>query len=208
MPGIPGQLVKATRVGSAGLLKWILKNWYWIVFIIIIFPAVILAIQTSVETKNPLYPILELGIHITNADSVIYEDVKILEKNPTELIGMEKPSEGRWLKIRYAWSVTKLVWIILGLVWLITFPFVIIYKIVRLKQTSEPAKNVWKTMKIGLLFVFIMNMLLALYNVLTDSIIYTFPENADIFVKMGIIVWTTIPFHGLFSLIKYLITLF
>jgi len=207
MAGIPVQLAKATKAGSFGIFKWIAKNWYWLIFIVIILPAFITAIKTTVETQNPLYPFIELGLHITNADAVIYHDVQILREDPIKLIGMEKPGEGMWLKIDYGWQLTKVIWKFLSLIWLIFFPWIIVYKIIRLKQTSEPAKNAWKTIKIAIPFIIIINLALAILNLITKEIIYTFPENADKYMKLGIILWTTLPFHGVISLIQYLATL-
>jgi len=200
---------KPMKVGAGGIFRFIRSNWYIFLTIFVLIPVIFSSISTAIETQNPAYPFLQLGIHLTNADKVIYDDVQILKENPAELIGMEKPTEGIWKNACYYWMLFKnVLWKFFGLIWLITFPFVVIFKILRLKNVSEVSKNIFKTIIYGLIFIFIINLILAVHGLATESIIYTFPESIGIYQKTWLIIMTTLPFHGLASLIMYLTTLF
>ncbi len=196
-----------TKVGSLNLFKLIRKYWYMIILIIVILPVIISSVSLSMETQNPSLPFVQLGLYLSNADAVIYENVQILKEDPAILIGMQKPTEGIWNKTVYYWHILKVIWKFFGLIWLITFPFFIIYKILRLRQTSEPAKNIWRTAIYGLIFILIINLIMTIYYLIEGSIIYNFPEGVSLEYKTWIIIITTLPFHGVFSLVYYLISL-
>jgi len=207
------KLLTPFRVGGTMLLKFIIRHYYIFILLIVLLPVIFSSINIAVKTNNPSYPFLQLGIHMTNADKVIYDDVQILKENPAELIGVEKPEMGIWRHIVYYW---KLFWNVifkeLGLIWLITFPFVIFYKIFRIRGSkgfqSSKASDFTKAIIWGLLFIFFINLILAIHGLATDSIEYTFPEETGIYQKTWLIILTTLPFHGLVSLGIYLVGLF
>jgi len=206
------KILSTSRVGAGGLIRLIQKNWYWIIFLIVITINIMPSIQTSIETKNPSYPFIQLGLHLTNADQVIYNDVQILKENPEELIGMSKPSEGIWFNVVYYW---KLFWNVIfkfiGNLWLITFPFVLFYKYFKFSGSkgiqSSSSSNALKAIIYGVIFIFFINLILTIHGLATESIIYNFPENTGIYQKTWIIILTTLPFHGVVSLIQYLLSI-
>lgn len=200
-------MFSATKWGAGGIIRFVQKNWYWFIFILIIIPTVFSSVKVAIETGNPSYPFVQFGLHITNADAIIYDDVQILKTNPIDLIGMEKPSQGIWKHAVYYWHIFKVIWKELGLVWLITFPFVIIFKVIRLKNISEVSKNVLKSIMYGLIFIFVMNLTLTLFKVIDGSIAYEFPAEIGQYEKIWLVILTTLPFHGIASLIIYLIGL-
>lgn len=199
------------RIGAGALLRFMAKHYYLIILIVVLMPTIIGSVKVAVETQNPSYPFLQLGMVLANADKVIYDDVQILKENPSELIGMEKPDKGIWKNITYYW---KLFWNVvfkeLGLIWAIAFPFVIFYKIFRIQGSkglqSSISADLMKSIVYGLIFIFVINLVLAIHGLATESIIYDFPLETGIYQKTWLIILTTLPFHGLVSLVQYLVT--
>ena len=120
-----GRIFTISRVGAAGVGKFILKNWYFFVIVLVLLPQIIGAVKIGVETKNPTYPLVVLGLSITNSDALVYDHVQTLKTNPEELIGVTKPETGVWKKFVYYFKITKVAWKIMGLIFLITIPFTI-----------------------------------------------------------------------------------
>lgn len=201
-----------TKLGSFRILSFIKKNWYFFIFAIIIIPTIIGSIQEAQETKNYALPFLQLGIYMANSDQVIYDDVQILKEDPSILIGMQKPDNGIWKNVVYYWKIFLIIWKEAGLIWMITFPFVIFYKVLKYQGSkgfqSSMASNTTKAMIYGLIFIFIINILMALYNVISGSVVYNLPEEISFEQKTWLIILTTLPFHGIFALGQYLVTLF
>ena len=196
-----------SRIGATGFVKFILKNWYFIILLVVIIPTIITSVQIAKETQNPFYPLISLGLHLGNADAIIYEDVQILKENPEELIGSTKPDKGIWKNVVHGWNVFKIIWKELGLLWMIAFPFVMIHKVVRTRNVSERAKNVCLTMYIGIIFIFFINLIMTIYNLISGTIVYNLPETATLEYKTWLIIITTLPFHGVVSLFAYLFSM-
>jgi len=204
-----GKLLTITRAGSINLIRFIIKHWYLWIVVLAILPSIMNAISIAKETHNPSYPIIALGLHLANADAMIYKDVETLRTNPAELIGMEKPTEGIWFTVKYYWKVFwNVIWKILGNIFLITVPFVFFYKIFRVRQTSEPARNFMLALIMGFLFIFVINLIIVIHSLIQGNTLVTLPEATDFFQEAWWIIKTTMPFHGLISLFRYLITLF
>ncbi len=210
MAGIP-KFIKPMRVGAGGIIKFIIKNYYWFILILVLLPVLITSFETSFETANPTYSLIQLGLHITNADTIIYDDVQLLEEDPALLIGMEKPTKGIWKSLVYFWHIFLVIWKEFGLVWLISFPFVILYKAFRLQGSkgfqSSVQADATKSMIWGVIFIFVINLILVISKLIAGSIEYSFPENTGIYQQTFLIILTTLPFHGVVSLGMYLITL-
>jgi len=206
------KIFKPMRVGSGMIFRFIYAHWYWFITIFVLIPVIFSSVSTAIETNNYAYPFLQLGIHMTNSDKVIYDDVQILKENPVELIGMEKPEIGIWRHIVYYWHLLKVWWKFFGNIWLITFPFVIFYKIFRIHGSkgfqSSKQGDFTKAIIYGLVFIFVINLILAVHGLATESIIYEFPPDIGIYQKTWFIILTTLPFHGLVSLGIYLFSLF
>lgn len=211
MAGIKS-LLTVTKLGSFRILSFIKKNWYFFIFAIVVIPTLIGSVQESIDTQNYALPFLQLGIFMANSDQVIYDDVQILKENPAELIGMEKPANGIWKNVIYFWHIFKIIWKELGLIWMISFPFIIFYKVIKYQGSkgfqSSTASNTTKAIVYGLLFIFFINMIMVVYNIVSGTVEYALPEDASFEQKTWLIILTTLPFHGLISLAQYLVTLF
>jgi len=206
-----GKIFTLSRLGSYGVARWIAKHYYLFILLLIIIPKVIGSVHTAIETHNILHPLLQVGLNMINADAIISEDVKILISNPTELIGMLKPTMGIWNHIVYYFNVSKVWWKFLGNIWLITIPFVFIYRYNRFSgrkgiQSSKSA-DLTRALIYGILFILFVNMAFVIYGLMDGSAGYVFSEGMSIYQKMTAIFTYTIPFHGLYSLLKYLSTL-
>ena len=190
------------------LFRFLLKHWYLSIFIIIMLPAIIGSVQEAIETRNPIHPFMQLGKRILTADVVIGEDVEILEEQGVEgLVGIPKPTEGYWQKTKYYWFYFwRLIFRIFSNVWLIFVPLVAIYKLgIKWRQTSEVTKNILRSVAFFLLYLFIVNILFTMYNLVTDKIEIVLPEGATEFQQIWHLFIHLLPFNGLISLLKYLI---
>ena len=194
----------AVKWGAGSMLRFLRKYYYWIIFAIIIMPIILATFQEASQQDNPSLPFIKLGLHLSNADAIIYDDVQTLKTNPALLIGSSKPDNGIWKNMVYYWGIVKLVWKFFGLIWLIAFPFVIFYKILRTRQTSEPAKNFLKTMIYGIIFIFVINLIVTIYSLVSGTIVYNLPTDASMETKTWLIILTTLPFHGVVSLFIFL----
>jgi len=196
--------ITAARVGGIGILRFIIKHWYLIICLVVLIPAVISAISTAKETNNPTYPVTLLGLRLINNDRMLYNDLQVLKNDPEAIVGVSKPAEDEVLGIRlkYYWNYFfNVIFKFFGYVWLQFIPFVLFYKLFRLRNTSQPAKNVFLTLIIGLTFILIVNLCFAIYEGIT------FPENTNLFEGVFIIFKETAPFKGVLELIKTLYTL-
>jgi len=199
------KFITPTRAGAMSVMRFLRKNYYIFFILIAILPGIIGSFQIAAETNNPTYPIISLGLSLTNADSLIYDDVQTLKENPKELIGMDKPSEGIFQKFKYGWNIFKLIWRFMANIFLITIPFAIIYKILRQRNTSENMKNTGKTIWYGFLFLLFINMASVIFKLISGDIAFEFAEGLDPYQKVGIILFLNLPFHGLASLLAYIV---
>lgn len=194
-----------SRLGAWALGRFIIRHWYIFILILVLLPTVISSISLGIQEKNPSIPFIQLGLVLANADAQIAEDVETLKENPIELIGMEKPTKGIWKTTVYYW---KLFWNVivreLGLVWAIFFPFIVIFKILRHRNISETAKNLWLTIAYGIIFIFVINLLMIVNGLVTGSLISNAIGDTNTYETTWLIIIKALPFHGVLSLIGYL----
>lgn len=205
-----GSIIKSFRpmkVGVFGILKFCIKHYYFFVLLLVLLPTIMGSISQAIEEKNPAIPFIDLGITLANADSQIAADVVTLKENPEELIGSTKPSNGIWKTIVYYWGVFLVIVRELGYVWAIAFPFVIIFKMIRYRNTSETTKNVILTIVYGLIFVLVMNLIMIVRGLITGDLVPVMQEGISLNKQVLIIAIQALPFHGLFSLIQYVVNL-
>lgn len=207
---MPSKFLTLTKIGSIGVIRFIIRHYYFFLILLVIIPSIIGSIQVARETENFSYPIMVLGLRLTNADHAIYEDVQILKENPQELIGVAKPDIGYWKHVVYYWHLLKVFWRFLGNIFLITLPFMFAYKIFKWQGSkgfeSSISHNIISAIITGLIFIFIINLILVVHGLLTGSLIPVLPEDVGFYEQTYLIILTTLPFHGVFSLIYYLIS--
>jgi hypothetical protein len=205
------KILTPLRIGAVGILKWAIKHYYWFILILVLLPATIGSIRQGVEQRNPAIPAIDIALYLTNADAQIYEDVQILKENPAELVGMEYPEIGIWKHVVYGW---KFFWNVIfrefGFIWMIFFPFILIYKIFRFRGSkglqSSKSADFMKTVLWGLFFITFVNMLLITTGTLDGTLIANFPEDITKAHRALLILYQALPFHGIGSLIYFLVT--
>ena len=204
-------VIKASSMGAFSIFKFIRKYWYWIVLIIIIIPSIISSVKIAKVTNNPLYPVIQFGFEVLNADALIQKEVQLLETDPAQLIGMEKPEKGIWKTAKYYWKFFwNVIFKLFSHVWMISFPFVILYKIVvNPMELSKRTRNIFLSVLYGSLLLLFLNMALMIYTLIQGgSILLKIPPDMDSYKTVWFIIYNSMPFHGLISLVKYIITLF
>lgn len=207
MPGL-GKVLSTGTAKTFSLGRFIRKNLYWVVLIFVIIPIVLTSFHTAKEMNNYWYIPLALGNHMINADSLLTKDINILKTNPAELIGVEKPTTGVYHRFVYWWHVAKVGWLIFGLLWLLLLPFMFLYRIVfNPLDDSKKWRNILLTAFWGSLFIFIVNLVNAVYVQSQGTILYNFPATQNQFVSLAFILVNNLPFHGVVALVQYLITL-
>lgn len=207
MPPIPATLIKTSSAGAFNLWRFLWKYKFVLLIIFSLIPQLIVSMNVAKETNNPYYPLIQTGVSIVNADSVLYEDIKILETNPSQLIGMEHPKVGIWQHTKYFFKVSLVVWALLGLLSLITLPFFIIHAIVNKSDDSKKIKTFIISFIIFFIFILIINMLLIIIKQADGNLIYTFGESLDFFGKAKQVISWLLPLHGVWALGKYIIAL-
>ena len=201
----PSPIIYPNKIFS--VLAFVKKNWYWLVLLFVLLPSIISAIQISIKENNPTYPFFLLGTKILSADSLLQKEIDLLKTNPSELIGMEKPASGLWKTAVFYFMFSKNVILeIIGNVWLIFLPLVIIYKIIKGQNLSEPYKNVIKASIYFLIYLFVVNSVILIHGLIQgNTLIPAIPQGENTFLNYLKILVYLLPFHGLFSLLKYLI---
>jgi hypothetical protein len=188
------------------IFGFIRRHWYLVVLLLFILPPIINSISIAIETQNPSYPLFDLAERLFMADAVIQKDVNTLIENPSLLVGMEKPETGIWKNVVYNWKYFwNVIWRMIGNVWLIFFPFLIIYKLSKLINNSSPAKNMIYSALIFLGFLIIVNSVILVNGVISGNEFMQIPEGLDTFGRYFYVLKQILPFHGVFSLIKYLV---
>lgn len=194
-------LVTASRMGATGIIKLIIKHWYLISIFIFLIPSIVGSVQFAIETQNPSYPFIQLGLRITNADAVIYEDVGILQETPKQYL--PERGDGMWASFKELWDKVRLAWRFLGNIFLISIPFVVFYKLFRTRNTSEPAKNFLLSFIIGFGFILLINLLIVVVGLIDGSFLTQFTADMDIYKKTWLVIQQTLPFRGIVRLIVY-----
>lgn len=198
-------ILKTSTGAGFNLGKWLWKNKWIIILIFSIIPILLTSIQVSKETNNYSYIPISIGLSIINADSQLYENVQIIKTEPTKLIGMEKPTKNIFQKIKYGFKLFRVGWLFLGLVSLITLPFVFFRYLYLQGNNSTRIRATWKATITFFLFVLITNLIIMIVNMASGTITYTLDQNLDFFGKAKQVIVLILPFHGLVSLIKFLI---
>jgi len=198
-------IMKTSASRTGNLLKWIWKNKWIILLIFAYIPVFITAFHTAQETNNWSYIPVSAGLSTINADSQLAEKVYILENNPGELIGMEKPEKGIWQKLKYFFKTTRVVWLLLALVSMITLPF--IFFIWLFKKGNESTKIRATILGIITTLVFLLIVNLIIINV-SGNPLYKLNPTLDFYAKAKQTINNAFPLHGFVSLIKYLVALF
>ena len=188
------------------IFGFIKKNWNLAILLLFVIPPIVHSISIAIETNNISYPFFDLAERLFLADSVLQKDVNTLMTNPALLVGMEKPETGIFKNAVYSWKFFWNVdWRIIGNVWLIFFPLLIIYKLMKLINNSQPAKNFFYSLLIFLVFLFIVNSIIMVQGVISGNDFIKIPEGTDKFGGYFYLFKQIVPFHGLFSLGKYLV---
>lgn len=201
-------VLSTTGRSTVTLLTFIKNHWYLIVILFFLIPPTLNSIKIAKETANPLYPVLELGTIIINADLILDRDVDTLKTNPQELVGMQLPQEGFFLKIKYYWLFFwNVIFKIAGTILLISLPFRVIYWSLNTMDNTKPAVNFTKAFFFFFIYLFIINLIVTLHGVLIGNQFISLPDGASDFKAYLLISVKVLPFHGLFSLIVYLINL-
>lgn len=195
------------RLFSFGAIRFVAKHWYFFVLFLVLIPTIFSSVQTAIEEKNVAIPFVDLGLALANSDSQIAQDVVTLKENPIELIKMEKPTAGIWSGFKYKWKLFLVAFRELGLVWALFFPFVIIFKILRHRNQSESGKNIFLTIIYGAIFIFVINLIMIISGFVDGSLISTVTGDITKYESAKLIIIQALPFHGLVSLVQYLMTL-
>ena len=195
----------ATRP-TVGLIGFIAKHWFWIMFVILLLPSVINAVYDGIQEQNPTKPLFELGLKLSAGDSILQRDVNLLETNVDELVGMDKPEIGYWKNVVYYWKFFwNVIFRLIGDVWFIFFPLVVIYRLVSLRGTDKVAQNFFISFIIFASFLFVVNTIILVHGVVSGNTIITIPEGSGTFSEYFYLFKYALPFHGLWALGKYLL---
>jgi len=209
MPNLFTSALAKTPKTTWGALILLWRWKFWIVFFLVLTPTVIVSIQVSIETNNPTYPFFQLALRIFTADNAIERDVNLLRDDPLALIGISKPTNGIWMNAKYYWRLISRVWfVMLGNVYLIFLPLIIIYRLIRFRNISEPAKNLFRASWLFLGYLFITNTVILIRAIIKGNTVIMIPEGIDTFMEYFLLVKFMLPFHGLYNLVSYLVETF
>lgn len=193
-----------TKVGAVGVFKFIVKHAYIFILILVLLPKIFGAVAVSIETNNPTYPFVVVALSVTNADQLIDDDTNLLREDPSGLLGNK--GEGIWEGIKHNWRIFKVAFGFLGNIFLISIPFVILYRIISTRQTSEPARNWFWTIIIGLIVILFVNMTIVVVSAYNGTLTGSLPEG-DFFAQSLFLFKSLAPFHGVYNLGDYLINI-
>jgi len=185
--------------------SFIWKKKYLILFLLFTLPIIISSISQAISERNAVIPFVQLGNAIINSDHLIYKDVQILKTDSSQLLGI-KPSVGIYRHFLFYIHSFFYIWRLLGYIFMIIIPFSIFYFIFNLINSSTKAKNIILSGILGLTFIFVINLLITIVSLANGSISLALEGNQ--FTKILQVILLTLPFHGVFSLIIYLISLF
>lgn len=201
-------LARSSGKSFFSIFTIIWKYKYWFVLAMIILPSIIQSVQVAVETNNPTYPFFQLATRLFVADQHLEDMVIQLQENPKEIIGIDMPSEGIWNTTKYLWFLWwRAIFVIISDVWLIFFPLYLIYHMIKGRNVSEPYRNMMKAFWYFILYLFITNTVILVYDLIVGNILITLPETGDKYISYLIILIELLPFHGLGNLMIYLFDL-
>jgi|GEM_PF-5720558 len=187
------------------LLGWIWRHKLLILFIFFTLPIILSSISQAISEHNAVIPIFQLGNAIISSDNLVYNDVQILKTSPETLLSPH-PEVGIYRHFIYGLHIIFYVWSLLGKIFMIIIPFSIFYFIFNLINTSTKLKNIILSGILGISFIFIINLLITIINLVNGTLVLTLSGNQ--FNQILQVIFQTVPFHGVVSLITYLISLF
>jgi len=197
------------RASSLNIFRLLLKHWLMLLTIILLIPALISITATTIKENNYLYPVYSIGTLLIGADNILNNGVNLLRDNPDKLIGMAHPDSGLWQHIKYYWLFFfNVIWAFMLEIHLIFLPFYLMYLAFKSNNNSTTGKNVMFSALIVLIFMFVVNTIFTIDNILNGVINISIPTNLSSFEKFIFIGTNLLPFHGLGNLIMYLIQLF
>lgn len=192
------------NIQKLNIFSFLWKHKLAFLFIFFTLPIIISSISLAISEHNILIPAIQLGNAIINSDNLIYQDVEILKTSPESLLGTNPI--GVYRSFLYYIHISFYIWKMLSHIFMIIIPFTFFYFIFNLINSSTKAKNLILSAILGISFIFIINLLITIINLVNGSLVLTLSGNQ--FSQILQIIFQTIPFHGTFSLIKYLISLF
>lgn len=204
-----GGFIKTSTATTWNFGKWLWKNKFIILILFAYIPLLITSIHVAQENNYPIgvYVPIQAGVSLVNADSQLYEKVYLLETDPNQIIGMDKPEKGIYQKTKYFFKVFRVVWLLLGLVSLITLPFFFFFWVYNHGNTSTKWKSLWKAIWTTLIIITFINMLIIIITLLRGSSIYSLDNSLNFFKQALYIIKLVLPFHGIVELFKYIISI-
>jgi len=179
---------------------------FW--FIIIIIPMLITTINIAMKTDNPSYPFVNLGINIVGSDTSLYNLADNLSNNYTNVVTINKPTKS-FDKVKYYGLVVKNVWWqVFTYLWLIILPFMVIYTLVKLRDDDKTLANITISLLIFTIYLFIINLFLAIHSAVEGNTFIIIPEGLDMFQEIWVIIKSSLPYRGLYRFISWIIGLF
>lgn len=208
MPITIGSALKSTgrltKVGIAGLLSWLWKHKFLLFFLIFSLPIIIASLQTAIQTKNPIHPIAEWGLGVISADNQLGELAQTMYDNPTELLGT-KPTKGLWNKTKYYWDIAMFIYLVLGLIFFVLLPFIVGYKISKVKGKDGVESSIGGNMKwalwIGFGWLLFMNLIYLAIGGIEGTITASWSSDATFPMKTLYLVLKSFPLNGLLDFI-------
>lgn len=187
------------------LFGWIWNHKYFFLFLFFTLPVIISSISQAIDENNYSIPFTQLGMSVLNGDNSVYNDIQILKTDPSQLLGI-KPEIGIYRHFIYYLHIAFYIWKFLGYLFLISAPFYVIYFIFKLINSSATLKNMIMSIILGVSFIFIINLLITIYGLVNGKINLTLQGTQ--FYQILQIIYLTMPFHGVISMLKYIISLF
>jgi len=203
----PATIIKTSTAGAFSIWKWFWKYKFVLLILFSLIPQLILAVNYAKETDNPSYPFIRAGLSVLNSDAVLYEDIKILETDPSQIIGMEKPDVGIYQHCKYYFKTFLVIWTIFGLLSIIFMPFFILKFYYDKKDNSRKINAFVKALFVSVLLIFIANLITIVVQQASGNILYTFDSSLDFFGQAWQVICWLFPLHGVVELVKYLIFL-
>lgn len=196
-----------TRVSFLSIIRFAIRHYWIFFFILFYFPIMVGSVSTAVETRNPAYPFVQLGVFIFNSDSEINSMTNQLREDPSELVIKKEP--GIINSIKYYWSVTKLGYRFFAYLFGILIPFVLIYRYNRIKGTkggsqSSVAFDLSKAILYGFLFIMLINSIMLSVGFMDGTNEDHIDAGLSTETKATYVISNIIPFRGTINLIYYL----
>jgi hypothetical protein len=199
-------IVKSSPVVGLSILNFLWKNKFWIILILFLLPTIMSSIKMAIETSNPTLPFFQLSTRIFTADIQIQKDVELLKQDPTLIIGLPHPEEGIWRIVVYYWHFfINVIWKMFGNIWLTFLPLLIIYKVMTPRETGQAYRNLLMSIGIFIAYLFVTNTIIMLHGVITGKMQVTMPQGLGTMKEYFYLFTLTLPFHGIFQLIMFLI---